>query len=200
MHSLHNIAPHAGPLPLAWMSMLVNLDLVSYPFVPVLSGGALRDHIHGAPVKDLDIFLEWKGEMVHDIDTCLKAEGWELTQSIPPSCAGLGEVIEVRGYQKDGETDLNFVFLDPNVSTDPLSIAQRNDFGICQISAWVEGGNWRFEYTEAFIEDMMSGTFTLLRVGDEARSLRRFERLKEKYPDHKLVTPNIAPTTSLLPI
>lgn len=200
MHSLHNIAPQAGPLPVAWKKMLVDLDLVSHPHVPVLSGGALRDHIHGAPVKDLDIFLPWDGDVVEEIDRCLMADGWKLTQSIPPSCAGLGEVIEVRGYQKDDETDLNFVYLDTLVETDPLSIAKRNDFGICQISAWIEGGEWRFEYTEAFIEDMMAETFTLIRQGDEARSLRRFERLKEKYPGHRLVTPHISPTANLLPI
>jgi hypothetical protein len=134
------------------------------------------------------------------LDECLKYDGWTLTQSIPASCADLGEVVEVRGYQKSGQTDLNIIYLDPEVDLSPLGIAGRNDFGICQIAAWLEGGEWRFDYTEAFIDDVMAKTFTLTREGDEARSLRRYERLREKYPDHRLVTPNITPTTSLLPI
>ncbi|WP_313196194.1 hypothetical protein [Shinella zoogloeoides] len=200
MHSLHNIAPTAGPLPLAWKVMLVNIDLASHPHVPVLSGGALRDHIHGAVVKDLDIFLPYDRDRVAVLDECLKYDDWKLTQSIGASCTDLGEVVEVRGYQKAGQTDLNIIYLDPEVDTSPLGIASRNDFGICQVAAWLEGGEWRFDYTEAFIDDVMAKTFTLTREGDEARSLRRYERLKEKYPDHTLVTPNIAPTTSLLPI
>lgn len=200
MHSLHNIAPTAGPLPLAWMAILLDIGHLSGLCLPVLSGGALRDHIHSAPVKDLDIFLPYHWGQVDMIDQSLKAAGWKLTQSIGASCADLGEVVEVRGYQKDGQTDLNIIYLDPEVDLSPLGIAGRNDFGICQIAAWLEGGEWRFDYTEAFIDDVMAKTFTLTREGDEARSLRRYERLKEKYPDHKLVIPNIAPTTSLLPI
>ncbi|SCY04953.1 hypothetical protein [Rhizobium sp. NFACC06-2] len=200
MHSLHNIFPNVGALPAAWKTELFWLGATAYPFKPVLSGGALRDHFHGAEVKDLDVFLPYGPGLVSAIDAALQSSGWLLTQSIPPSCAGLGEVVEVRGYQKDGETDLNIIFLDPGVDYSALGVAQRNDFGICQIAAWIEDDEWRFEYTDAFIEDVMAKTFTLLREGDEARSLRRYERLKEKYPDHTLVTPNITPTTNLLPI
>lgn len=194
MHFLHNIFPTSGPLPAVWADHLRMIETVTGPETAVLSGGALRDWGHCAPVKDLDIFVPWSMDHLDSLNELLEAEGWSRVQNIPSSCEGLGEVVAVVGYSKPGELDLNVIFLSNDYDLDPLAVAKRNDFGICQISAHLSStGIWLFQYTTAFIEDVMAKTFTLLRQGDEARSLRRFERLREKYPDHKLVTPNITP-------
>lgn len=200
MHSLHNIFPNVGALPAAWKAQLLLIESVTGPGTAVLSGGALRDWGHGKPVKDLDVFVPYSADNLDALFDLLLVTGWRQVQNIEPSCSGLNEVRSVIGYSKEGMLDLNIILLDRDVDLSSLGIAQRNDFGICQIAAWVEGDEWRFAYTDAFIEDVMGNTFTLLREGDETRSLRRYERLKEKYPDHTLVTPNITPTTNLLPI
>ncbi|CDN47553.1 hypothetical protein [Neorhizobium galegae] len=200
MNNLHNIFPASGPLPADWRKVLDEIGQATSTN-PVLSGGALRDHFLGAPVKDLDIFIPWSMDALNSLNEYLEGRGYARVQNIPPSCEGLGEVVAVVGYSKFGEIDLNVIFLDNAVDLSPLGVAQRNDFGICQIAAWInEFGGWSFDYTTAFLTDALGNSFTLLRQGDEARSLRRFERLKEKYPDHKLVTPHITPTTNLLPI
>jgi hypothetical protein len=190
MHKMHNLFPASGPLPADWASTLQAIQLVSGS-APVLSGGALRDHFHGTAVKDLDIFLPWSAQCMADVYEWFETLGWRLIQNIPPSCEGLGEVTAVVGFSHEGATDLNIIFLDPAVRCGPLAVASRNDFGICQIAATFEGGDWQFEYTEAFINDTINETFTLTRTGDEDRSLRRFERLQAKYPGHRLVTPHI---------
>ncbi|MGP4725211.1 hypothetical protein ACSV5S_11105 [Agrobacterium deltaense] len=201
MHSLHNIFPNVGPLPADWKALALLIETATGPGTAVLSGGALRDWGHGAPVKDLDFFVPWSVDNLCDLNDLMELNGWSKVQNIPPSCEGLGEVVAVVGYSKPGMLDLNVIFLSEDHDLAPSAVARRNDFGICQIAAWIElDGEWRFDYSSAFIEDVMAKTFTLLREGDEARSLRRYERLKEKYPDHTLVTPNITPTTNLLPI
>ncbi len=193
MHSLHNIFPSVGALPAAWKETLDTISMVIKDRA-VLSGGALRDWGHGAPVKDLDVFVPWSVDNLDDLNQMFEVLGWSRVQNIPPSCEGLGEVVAVVGYAKDGQIDVNVIFLSPDVDLSPLGIACRNDFGICQVSAWLEDGEWRFDYSEAFITDVMDRTFTLVREGDESRSLKRFERLKQKYPEHQLLTPFIPPS------
>ncbi len=194
MHQLHNLFSGVQPMPPEWRSMLQEIQIITRA-LPVLSGGALRDWCHGKPVKDLDIFLPCSNEDMLDLDQWFLMTGWQRTQNIPPSCEGLNEVTAVVGYSKLGCTEVNIIFLAHDVDLSPLGVASRNDFGICQISAWVVRGEWHFEFTEAFMQDSLEQTFTLLREGDEARSLRRYERLREKYPNHTLQTPLIPPST-----
>lgn len=199
MHTLHNIFPQAGTLPLEFNAAILDVEAITGEGTVVLSGGALRDWGHGVPVKDIDLFVAHSERHVEAVDASFITRGWSRIQNIPPSCEGLGEVVAVLGYAFPGRLDINIVFLAADVDLSPLGIAGRNDFGICQIAAWLEGGEWRFDYTEAFLQDVMEKTFTLTRAGDEARSLRRYERLQVKYPAYRLATPYINPA-NLLPV
>jgi hypothetical protein len=193
MHPLHNLFPAAAALPQEWAETLSNISLV-VKAPAVLSGGAIRDWLHDKPIKDLDIFVSWSMDGLSALNDLMIKTGYERTQNISPSCEGLGEVVAVVGYSKFGEIDLNVIFLDTAVDLSPLGIASRNDFGICQIAAWVDGysASFRFDYTDQFIEDVIGKTFTLTRTGDEGRSLRRYERLQAKYPSHRLITPHLS--------
>lgn len=198
MHPLHNLFPASGPLPAAYKNVLGQIMVVAGG-VPVIAGGALRDHFHGVEVKDLDVFLPWDAQVESDLYEYLEVTGWECTQNVSRSAEGLNEVACVYGWQKPGELDLNIIFIEPNHPADPHSIAQRCDFGICQIAAFIENGQLQFEYTTEFIDDVEARTFTLHRTGDEGRSLKRWDRLREKFPNHTLITPHIN-SNELLPI
>ena len=86
----------------------------------------------------------------------------------------------------DDTPELNLVQLAE--SFNPADIIMRVDFGLCQIGADVLG----VTSTEAYARDKANQTLTLTRaetVEGVRRSLRRYERLAQKYTDWTLVVP-----------
>lgn len=164
----------------------------------ILAGGYLRDTILERPVKDIDLFCSELGD---DKRLALKAlfpdakpeqfSEWLAYQG--------NEVVAVWSLGECAGLPLQLIELAPGCS--PVDRAKSHDFGICQV--WHDGTD--ADSTEAFYRDCHDRSFTLAHCEDQAqfdRSMRRFERLSKKYPDHELVIPQEfqqwANTTTLL--
>lgn len=155
----------------------------------LLAGGALRDLDNDRPVKDLDIFAP----DVPDLDI-LRARAALLA----PNC-----VVGVMGGYESwateecvGVLDIDIPGLTPfqliGLRSGPETILPRLDFGICRIGF---DGNDVIR-TDEYLADQATRTFTLLRCDDDAqreRSLKRFERLSEKYVGWSLLDPDAEP-------
>lgn len=190
-HNLDNLFPLADPVPASWLSLLSSIE-VATGMTPVLAGGALRDRYHSVPVKDLDIFLPYSTEAVKNVRRVFDDAGFSLFQEAHMEYEEMTDCLLVLGFRDLHGLlpDVNIIFLRENVSADHEQVVERIDFGICQIGVFLnENGVAEFYYTNAFVEDVLNKTFTLVREYDQDRSLRRFERLKQKYPNHRLVLP-----------
>jgi hypothetical protein len=85
-----------------------------------------------------------------------------------------------------GLPELNLILLDK--SFNPTAIIDRVDFGLCQIGADLLG----VEYTPAYEYDRTNQCLTLTRaesVEGVRRSLKRYERLSQKYVGWELNVP-----------
>ncbi|MCA8110265.1 hypothetical protein [Burkholderia cepacia] len=162
----------------------------------LIAGGAVRDHILGKPVKDIDVFV------AHDPDVVSKLQAAFGVLHVNPSLAAeyIGEagqsevshVYEVSFGDDPFDPDLGHVpvqviALAPGM--DPLDRVKHHDFGICQ--CWYVGHGFKM-YTEAFAADMSGKRFTLMHCEDQHqfdRSMRRWERFKERFPEFSLYVP-----------
>lgn len=84
------------------------------------------------------------------------------------------------------ELPIQVIELGPNI--DPAERVKELDFDFCQV--WHDGRSIHF--TEGFTEAVRFRQVTLSRCEDEKqfeRSMRRWDRLKQKYPDFTLVIP-----------
>lgn len=153
----------------------------------LLAGGCLRDLDNGRPVKDIDIFAPNAGSSFEEVR--------EKVGKLVPDSALIGVM---GGYENWATEEVLGVFdiAGPHsdyqlitLSSGPDSILPRLDFGICQIAS---DGSSVFR-TDAYERDKANQTFTLVRCDDAAqydRSLKRFQRLSEKYQGWKLVDPS----------
>jgi hypothetical protein len=161
----------------------------------LIAGGALRDLDNDRPVKDLDVFapdvpdLDVFAPDVPDLDT-LRARAASLERP--------GAVMGVMGGYESWATAECVGVLDISgphadfqligLRSGPETILPRLDFGICRIG--YDGSE--VIRTDEYLADQATQSFTLLRCDDESqrdRSLRRFDRLSEKYPGWVLVDP-----------
>lgn len=174
------------PIPEEWADTRAFLeDVIGEPVV--MAGGALRDLDHGKPIKDIDVFFHAAsyekckhlfgliGRALHDEIIC-----------DPVDIAG-DDVSGVGSFVLDGD-EWNMVGLRYPCTNE--SVADRFDFGICQI-AW-DGD--RIYRSKDYQKDVQNRTFTLtpIRGGerkDVSRALVRYERLTQKYKGYRLVLP-----------
>lgn len=177
-------------IPARWLEILSAIQVVEPG--AVLVGGALRDLAAGAPVKDLDIFFGINplnnrqaldvvdALLIHDPDA-------SLTMSCNfSSCDELGDCYQTDTYRLSDGTEVNLIVL---AQGGLKHVVERVDFGICQIGT---DGVEVYE-TEQRIADLFAKTFTIVRGDTEAdieRSLRRWDRLSQKYPGWTLVNPH----------
>lgn len=151
-----------------------------------LAGGALRDLDNGRPVKDYDVFFT-EDFSLGALDRAL----WSISYRYSRSCPGdyMDAAKEVKGtytYSTMGQPELNFILLEKHFN--PSSIIDRVDFGICQIGADPMG----VFSTPAYEFDKQNQCFTLTRaesVDGVQRSLKRYERLQQKYQGWRLNVP-----------
>jgi len=152
----------------------------------MIAGGALRDLDNDRPVKDLDIFAP----DVPDLD---------LLRSRAAGLLRPGALMGVMGGYESWATAECVGVLDISgplsdfqligLRSGPETIIPRLDFGICQIGHTGE----QLIVTPAYLADKANQTFTLVRSDDDAqrdRSVRRHERLAEKYPGWRFIDPN----------
>lgn len=146
----------------------------------ICAGGAVRDAINGKPVKDIDIFIAHVGE---GLKVRLEAA---LHMEFKYLCASYGTMGEVNTvWDAVGlEVPVQVIELLPGYV--PLDRVATMDFGICQ--CWNDGYN--IDKTPAFSLDFMLDTFTLVQCENKRefeRSMRRWKRLSQKYPEFTLV-------------
>lgn len=159
----------------------------------IVYGGCLRDTLTGqGPIKDVDIAVEVCPEEEGAIAAFAEESCAQIkVQFIGHDYTAYPDVAKsTQVYMPDGLL-LNFVHVRFPVTL--WNVAERCDFGICQIAL-----DWDnlVHFTEAFARDKANKTFTYMRdPSDEpqlVRSIRRWERLSQKYPDWKMVVPETA--------
>lgn len=172
-------------LPAAWTTSLRRVREL-FPD-SLLAGGALRDLENGRRVKDVDIFapncadLEQATEHVKKLANapfkCLSSENRVGPDGRVYAEWAANDVLAIFDIQSE-EMDYQLICL----KCGPEAIVKRIDFGLCRIST----DGQTIHRTEEYNTDCLNETFTLHRCDDTSqydRSVRRHERLVEKYTD-----------------
>lgn len=154
----------------------------------ILAGGYLRDAHFGRSAKDIDIFVPHMSDTRHlDLRYAEPGSGLLLC-----SVAGAAEYMEQTDVNRIFDFDMlgyalpvQVVMMAPGV--DVVQRCGEHDFDFCQI--WHDG--WVTRTTIEF-RSMAPRVVTLTHCEDAAqfaRSMRRWDRLKAKYPDFELAIP-----------
>jgi hypothetical protein len=154
----------------------------------------MRDLDNGRPIKDLDIFYNEDTVSDHALQGVLRDLGFVLENR----CNGAyidaaSEILFTTVFfdaRCNGEMpprpDVNLINVAPDFDT--TQMLARMDFGICLI-----GFNGHDVIrTAEYLKDQQQKTFTLTRADDVAgtvRSMKRYERLVQKYEGWSLVIP-----------
>lgn len=147
----------------------------------IVYGGCLRDSYHDIGlIKDVDIAVPDTPETLAAISMFTQRHGVRRRDQFIGDYGNYPDVLLSVALQTTLGFDVNFVVLTAEeISTE--FVAERCDFGICQIA---HDGKALF-VTDAFVEDSRNRTFTYLREPFDQqqldRSLRRWERFKEKF-------------------
>lgn len=152
----------------------------------IVAGGFLRDSLLDIEPKDIDVFIGNRNSMTSD---CLVAAlsaalgGYvEVEFNVTYSAMEVDRILAVDSTAYP--FPIQVIEMKPGLA--PVEHARKHDFGICQV--WV--GSHGLESTLDFISDKGSHTCTLVHCENEdehARSMRRWERLKEKLVGFTLV-------------
>jgi hypothetical protein len=192
---------HARNIPQDWIEALDAVRHFSPKGAAVLGGGALRDLALGAPVKDLDIFVEASmEELMRMRDRMTDAlagshadcrdEGDEMWSCVvDPFSALLTPGCYIPTFRDEvtsvltvhGLADLEVQIIALNVPAIIPPVVERLDAGLCQIGF----DGTLLHATAAFYADVRDRTFTVLNAHTEAqmeRSRKRYERIREKHP------------------
>lgn len=170
-------------VPAEWLGVLSRVQAFSP--TAIIGGGCLRDLDNGKPIKDIDIFLDYEGDML-DVTSALEDThpfiDMVLDGDYGPLGQGVTGMVEVRA---EYGLPINLIFVTPGTCSFDAQAA-RFDFGICQIAC--DGDHIRA--TPAYAFDKQEQSFTLyVREGDKVeRSMRRWERLRSKYEGWTLHT------------
>lgn len=176
-------------LPELWWTLF--MEILAVDPHAILAGGALRDAGHGKTdeVKDLDFFVSAETDL-STLECWLAAHEYTLSNSVDLGSVLTDEKTEVsvsRVFKHpQGGVEVNVIWMADGMK--PSDRVSTFDFGICQIALSAFGPI----LTQAFHVDAVCSTFTLIscpNVENFGRSMRRFERLRAKYPKHALVIP-----------
>lgn len=155
----------------------------------IVAGGAIRDYIFGKPIKDIDVFVSYAdtydylfpiSHFAHHLERNVFKEDWSSYVDIPD----VDSVYSVLPFT--GELPVQIIVMKPGLS--PVERVDQLDFGFCQ--AYYDGES--VKHTWGFHEDANRKTITLIRCENQQefdRSIIRYERLKQKYPEFTLVIP-----------
>lgn len=170
-------------IPAAWRLVLKEIQLQGFPEAAIV-GGALRDLVHGVPVKDVDIFVTDSPKLREALGVVFP-QGYK-TVLHPNSCDYIDSLADVTSVYEGVRHGVEFQIIAVRDQASVEDFVARIDFGICRIGY---DGSAAY-HPESFIRDVQNKTFTLLRSDDAAqfnRSLERYDRLQAKYPKHTLV-------------
>ncbi len=155
----------------------------------IIYGGCLRDIMcHVGPIKDIDIAVDCTtanagamGRFADEYATRKRVQQIGDYGNYP-------DVLLSIALETTLGFDVNFVTLSADSITKQY-VAERCDFGICQIA--LDGGG--LLTTPAFDKDFVEKRFTYVREPFDQhqldRSLRRWERFQEKFKGWTLVVP-----------
>lgn len=191
-------------IPERWQEVLRSIQAAGFPEA-IIAGGALRDLDHGKPVNDVDIFVRAKDEMEGELKARLdKAFGYEgvgifadnSTANLDEDYTWEGVIVagvwdwplfNTRPFQGVANAPTFQVIAVDTDEKDFLSyIVSDFDIGLCKIAY---DGSVIFMPGD-YLRDKTDQTLTVVRapsVEALARTLERVERIRRKYPDHKLV-------------
>lgn len=175
-------------------------------YAPFIGGGVARDAIFGRPVKDIDVFLPWIGKSKAAFDEVFVASAARMGGSIGNAQGAMSfgdpddEVSDViaQGVIEfaDGRLPVNMIAL--KLPDDEAAMLARFDIDLCR--CYYDPGTERMKVTWSAQDAFDRKCMTIVRSSDVVefdRSVRRFERLVEKYPGFKLgVAPNLQPLAS----
>lgn len=161
----------------------------------IIAGGAVADTVAGVEVKDIDVFLRMPPFAEDEFRSKVKvAAAWLADlRDVPIERVNVknfdtnqdsgGELLDVAELQLEGEPTIQLMQL----AEDPVDDVHNYD--VCQRQQFVTP-NGHFS-TEAAIADRAGGTITYNDIPRDpasfARSVRRYQRLKDKYPGRRFV-------------
>jgi hypothetical protein len=158
----------------------------------------MRDLDNGRPIKDLDIFYNEETVSDHALQSVISGRYVHHNQCNGAYIDAASEILFTTVFHDlHGGPDLNLINVAPDF--DPLGMLQRMDFGICLIGFNGE----QVIRTAEYMRDQADHTFTLTRADNVAgviRSLKRYERLSQKYDGWELVVPEHLKETTRLAI
>lgn len=172
-----------GPIiPRAWVNELARLE--SLEMRGFIAGGAVRDLILRRPHKDVDIWLPAHYE--EQAARVAIARGWRviLEGGYVPT-----RILAVYEYEAEGET-FNVIVAREQTTEEILG---KFDFGISRASIHLLPGpvlsdrpyapECELQVNPEFMEDMGRKVFKVRHDNGAARTLARWERIRERYPD-----------------
>jgi hypothetical protein len=181
---------HLVPIPAKWAEALERIQQI-FPGA-LICGGALRDHLLGRKVADLDIFIHGTDADVLETGATAWWPDWKMRhnkvelQNYELNFTDVVGVLERTCFEdyldKPPRVQLIVLQSDPDLS----KVAGRCDFGICRIGH--TGKVWMLDHE--FIHDVYNKTFTLHRCTIPMNHLKRWWRLHKKYPDYSLKDPH----------
>lgn len=170
-------------IPQNWTAILQALHYAGHPEA-FIGGGALRDLDNGAPIKDVDIFIQAKPGVVlfENLSTVLHGlTASDVTQVSQYEHSDIAEVFEFTG----DTYPLNVIVIKPTVPADGFMLQQldRFDIGLCRVA--YDGR--RIEYTSPYCVDKAEKRITIVNPWNLERSIERANRIAAKYPGWPVV-------------
>lgn len=182
-------------IPATWTHLL---DILALHFDghAVLGGGALRDLLHDRPIKDLDIFVNPTEDLAQDaafleVNFGAKPHEYdpdEAEYDCAHTIAGLYDFVlpvNLREVQVVLVANPRFDCL-----ADVKTIVDTFDIGLCQIGMNNHGSIY---YSPAFAFDYFEKMLTVVRDSTPRSTYKRLDKLKAKYPGHKINAELLAP-------
>jgi hypothetical protein len=149
----------------------------------------MRDLDNGRPIKDLDVFYNEETVADWHFDRALKDR--YVYKNGVADCTYIDASAEIMSttifLDLQGGPDLNLINTSPDFDT--MKMLERMDFGICLIGFNGE----QVIRTSKYDHDQRGQMFTLTRadtIEGTVRSLKRYDRLVQKYEDWPLVIPS----------
>ena len=171
-------------IPQEWQDVLKQVQEV-FPSA-IIAGGALRDLMHGKPIKDVDIFvpvhLDYCGNLYIVYEAMWNAFAGENIIVYPNS--------QYSVYKpEEADRDLYAIFklnrtykYDLILCTPEAANITTFDINICQIT--YDGKITRF--TGAYAYGFLTRTLKVMNVNRTDRNQKRIERMLDKYPNFKV--------------
>lgn len=151
-----------------------------------LAGGYLRDAVLGGTPKDIDIFIPYVEPYVIDrVMQSYSAVEMKGAKYMPQQeVTRIWDVVDsIKTELSTRKLPVQIIMLNKGLNIEER--IQQYDFGLCQI--WTEG---EIVYcTQSFVDDVNNKTCSLIVCEDDTqfqRSMRRFDRFKQRYPDLQL--------------